>query len=132
MNSLRLVFIPLLFLGCSNKQRDVYDENNYALIKIDTDNNIIFRRTFVYKYDTARKFQIGYWNNGNILVKGFSLNGKMDGKIEMYQIDGNLMQIDSFSNGVKLSSKKYLAEDTTIKIFRNGKLEPFKSLDSLK
>ena len=90
------------------------------------------RRTFVYKYDTARKFQISYWDNGNILVKGFSLNGKMDGKIEMYQIDGNLMQIDSFSNGVKLSSKKYVAEDTTIKIFRNGKLEPFKSLDSLK
>ena len=120
------------FFGCSNKQRNVYDEKNYTLLKVDTDNNFIFRRTFVYKYDTARKFQIDYWDNGNILAKGFLNNGKVDGKIEMYQIDGSLMGIDSFSNGIKLYSKSYVAHDTNIKLFRKGKLESFTSLDSLK
>ena len=131
MKFLCVITFSLLLLGCSNKQRNVYDENDYTIIKVDTDNNIIFRRTFIYKYDTARKFQISYWDNGNILVKGFSYKNKLDGKIEMYLIDGNLMEIDSFSNGIKLYSKSYVAKDTTTKIFRNGKLEPFTSVDYL-
>ncbi|MEO6251911.1 MAG: hypothetical protein ABIO79_01285 [Ferruginibacter sp.] len=77
------------------------------------------------------KLQISYWDNGNILVKGFLHSGKLDGKIEMYQMDGSLMEIDSFSNGIKVYSKSYVEKDTTTKIFRNGKLEPFTSFDSL-
>jgi antitoxin component YwqK of YwqJK toxin-antitoxin module len=132
MNLLKLITFSLLFVGCSNKQRNVYDEKDYILLKVDTDNNIIFRKTFVYKYDTGRKFQISYWDNGNILVKGFLYNNKLDGKAQMYDMHGALTEIDSFSNGRKVYSKSYVPIDTTIKIFRNGKLEPFTTFDSLK
>lgn len=131
MGHIILLLVSLTFIGCQSKPLNVYDETNYTLIQTDTFQGILDRRIFVYKYDTSRKMQINYWDNGNILAKGFSHKQKLDGRFEMYYITGKLMQVDSFFDGNKISSIKNHNTDTSIKIFRNGKLEPFTSIDSV-
>ena len=54
----------------SNKEKvDVFNESDYTLVKTDSFKNIIVKRIFVYKSDTARKLTIEYWDNGNVMEK---------------------------------------------------------------
>ena len=68
------------------------------------------------------------------MSKAFSYKGKLDGRRLIYDIDGkSLLSVDSYSNGQKVTSARHFKSiDTTVKVFSNGKLEPFESLDSSK
>ena len=66
-----------------------------------------------------------YFYDGKLLANGFSFNGHLEGNLKIYDINENLMTIDSFHNSIKLSSKHFYPPDTSVKIFRSGKLEPF-------
>ena len=68
------------------------------------------------------------------MSKAFSYNGKLDGRRSIYDFDGrSLLAVDSYSNGQKVVPTKYFKPlDTTVKVFSNGKLESFESLDSLR
>ncbi len=125
------LLFTFIFLGCGKKSSDPYDPKNYILLKTDSFNNRIGMQYFVFKDDTSRKLQINYWDNGNLLSTGFTYRGKMDGKFEMYDFSGKIMVIDSFIEGKKVFEKTFYKKDTTVKIFRNGKSEPFNSIDSL-
>jgi hypothetical protein len=122
----------LYFLGCRNQPINFYDESNYILVRTDSSSNGLDRKLYVNKYDTAWKMLNNYFYDGKLLAKGFSYNGHIEGNLKVYDMNEKLMTIDSFHNGIKLSSKHFYSRDTSVKIFRNGKLEPFKSIDSLK
>lgn len=49
----------------------------------------------------------------------------------MYDYSGYQIALDSFYDGKKIISKIKPIVDTSLKIFNEGKLEPFKSIDSL-
>ncbi|MGG9960745.1 hypothetical protein [Ferruginibacter sp. SUN106] len=122
----------LVFFGCMNKHHNFYNESDYVLVKTDSFNGKVDRELYVYKYDSARKMLINYWDNGKVMGKGFSYKGQLDGSLNVYDMDGKLSATDSFSKGKKISSKEFFTPDTSVKIFRNGKMEPFTSIDSLK
>ncbi len=122
----------MVLFGCSDRKGDPYNEANYILLKKDSFDGIVNKRTFIYKYDSLRIMYIDYWDNGEILLKGFIYNGQPDGKFEAYDINGKLMRADSFDKGKKIYSRKFFIPDTSVKIFKNGKLERFTDLDSLK
>ena len=128
---LQYILIVLLF-SCSTKQKNVYDENNYIVEIIEKDGEILGKRILVNKFDSSRKLVISYWDNGSILAKSYLHKGKVDGKFEYYGMNGDLLLADSFHDGVKLYSKRFTENDTSVKIYRIGKLEPFTSIDSLK
>jgi hypothetical protein len=50
----------------------------------------------------------------------------------MYDHKGNLMEIDSFIDGKKVFEKFFYEKDTSVKLFKDGKIQEFKSIDSLK
>ena len=108
-----------------------YEQSNYILVKTDSFNGNIGTQYYVLKNDTSRKLQIDYWGDGKLMAKGFTHNGKMDGKFIMYDYKGNLMVIDSFVEGKKVFEKLFYEKDTTIKLFKNGKFQDFDNIDSL-
>jgi len=122
----------IFLLGCSSNGRNLYDESDYTLVKTDTDNGIVYRKDYVYKYDTAREMETEYWDNGRIMSKWFLYHKRLDGKSIKYDMQGKILAIDSFQNGTKIYSKEFFVPDTSVKIFKDGKLSPFKSADSLK
>ncbi len=117
--------------GCKQKVKNVYNEGDYILFNVDTFKGKVGTQFYVYKYDTARKLQVDYWDNGKIMAKGFTHNGKIDGWWTMYDYSGYPIALDSFHDGKKIISKIKPTVDTSLKIFNDGKLEPFKSIDSL-
>ena len=125
------LFLSAIFLGCNQNHRNVYNEADYTLVKIDTFNGKVGAQYFVYNYDTARKLRIYYWGDGKLMSKGFTNHGEIDGWLIMYDYTGNLMALDSFSDGKKILSKIKPRIDTSVKMFSNGKLVPFTSIDSL-
>ena len=125
------VFINAIFFGCSRNQKNVYNETDYALVKVDTFNGRTGSEYYNYKYDTSRKLQIDYWGDGKLMAKGFTHHGKIDGWRTLYDYTGKLMAIDSFNDGKKILSKIKTKVDTSVKMFSNGKLVPFTSIDSL-
>jgi len=132
MRILLLFFLPYL-ISCNSK-KGVYDEKDYLLAKTDSLNGIVGTQWFVYKYDSLRLLQVDHYGDGKLMSKAFSYNGKLDGRRLIYDIDGkSLLAVDSYSNGKKvIPTKHFKPLDTTVKVFSNGKLEPFESLDSLK
>jgi len=122
----------IILIGCRPNQRNVYDEADYALIKVDTFNGRVGTQYYLYKFDTSRKLQIDYWGDGKLMAKAFTYRGKVDGWWTMYDYTGKLMALDSFSVGKKILSKVQTPVDTSMKIFRNDKLEPITSIDSLR
>jgi len=130
MRKLLLSLLAFLCLSCSSKKRNPYDESDYVLVKTDSFEGMLDRKYFINKYDTTRLMINSYWNNGNILIKGFIYNGRRDGKLQNYNIDGTLLSEDSFFNGKNIYSRKYYLPDTSIKLFKDGKLLPSKYLDS--
>ena len=132
MKLIGLILLSAIMFGCNNDSKNLYDEYEYSLVNTDSSEGIVGTRYFIYNHDTARKMRINYWDNGKVLAKGFTYNGKLDGKLEIFDIGGNLMEVDSFNNGRKFYSKKYYTQDTSVKLFKNGKFEPFVSIDSIK
>jgi antitoxin component YwqK of YwqJK toxin-antitoxin module len=127
---LLLSFYCFIIFCCKGKQKNIYDEANYDLIKVDTLNGIVGTKFYRYRYDSSRKMQIDYWADGKLMAKTFSHYGKLDGKCIMYDTNGvTIMALDSFKDGVKSKSNSYYQEDTTMKIFRDGKLQP--AIDSI-
>ena len=131
MNRLFFLLLLLTSIGCGEKKKDPFNQSNYILVKTDSFKGNVGTQYLVYKYDTLRKLQIDYWGDGKLMAGSFFYNGKMDGEAVIYDYKGNLMAIDSFKNGVKVYEKLFFEKDTSIKLFKNGKLEEFKSLDSL-
>jgi|GEM_PF-2266188 len=122
----------IFLLGCSSNERNLYDESDYTLVKTETDNGIVYRKDYVYKHDTAREMKTEYWDNGRIMSKWFLYHKRLDGKSIKYDMQGKILAIDSFQNGIKVYSKEFFVSDTSVKIFKDGKLSSFKSADSLK
>jgi len=128
-----LLFLALFVFSCHSK-KDVFDEADYVLVKSDSLNGIVGTEWFVYKYDSLRMLQVDYYGDGKLMGKAFSYNGELDGRRVTYDFNGkSLLAVDSYSNGKKVIPTKYFKPvDTTVKVFSDGKLEPFTSLDSLK
>ncbi|GAB2819315.1 hypothetical protein [Ferruginibacter profundus] len=109
MKQLISVIILFIAFGCGNSNnhdpKSVFVESDYVLIKTDSIKNVVTKKTFAYKLDTARKLTIEYWDNGNKMQKEFSYKGQLDGRREMYDIDEKVMATDSFHNGEQISSK---------------------------
>ena len=131
MKQIVFLTVTCLFIGCTNEKPDPYDHSNYTLVKTDSLHGHVGTEYFVFKTDPLRKLQIDYWDNGKLLAIAFTYKGKMDGKSEMYDYTGNLLRIDSFSNGEKVFEKIFYDRDTTLRLFKNGKFQPFTSIDSL-
>ena len=122
---LRLIIFNSFFIffsGCSSNEKNVYDESNYALVRTETDDGIVYRKDYVYKYDPAREMKIEYWDNGRIMSKWFLYQKRLDGKSIKYDMQGKILAIDSFQNGTKVYSKDFFVPDTSVKIFKDGKL----------
>jgi hypothetical protein len=95
-------------ISCRAKHKNIYDEVYYDLIKVDTANGKVGTKFYTYRYDSSRKMQIDYWSNGKLMAKTFSHFGKLDGRCVMYDTNGiNIIVIDSFKDGVKVTSKQY-------------------------
>ena len=131
MKSFFFLLLLLLLVGCGEQKKDPFDQSNYIVVKTDSFKGNVGTQYLVYKYDTLRKLQIDYWGDGKLMARSFSYKGKMGGEAVLYDYKGNLMAIDSFKGGVKVYEKLFFEKDTSIKLFKNGKLEEFKSIDSL-
>src|SRR5882757_5085583 len=118
----------IIIVACKSNKRNVYKESDYTLFKIDSADGIIGTKFFSYNYDTNREMQIDYWNDGTIMAKGFTYKKHIDGELLMYDVDGKLSVIDSFKNGKQVYAKEFHIKDTTVLIFKNGKLSAFKNI----
>ena len=105
-----------------SKPKNVYNEKDYVLVKIDSFEGKIDKRTFIYKYDSTRKMKINYFFDGNILAKAFFHNNKLDGISEYYEEYGQLLAKDTFLDGVKVGSYFFKKMDTSIRLLKDGKL----------
>lgn len=126
-----LIILTLIFIACRVQKKNIYNESDYILIKVDSSDEHIDKRTFVYKYDAARKMVKNYFFTGELMAKSFAYGKYLEGPLEVYSYDGKLITIDSFSQGIKIFSKM-INPDTSVTLFNTGKLTPFTSLDSLK
>jgi len=122
------LFLIIAVLSCKHSNPNPYDQSNYMLVRTDSFEG----QYFINKNDTSRKLRIEYWDNGILLAKGYTHQGKRDGEFIMYDQNGNLMRIDSFIDGKKIFEKQFYKKDTSVKLFKDGKIEEFKSIDSLK
>ena len=127
------LFLYILFSECNHHCINVYNESDYILVRTDSSNKGLERKFYIYKYDSSRKMLVNYYYDGKILGKGFSYKGKLEGEVETFGYDGRLLGIDSFHNGIKISSKSSVIPDTLAKFFKNGTLQPLtkEDIDSL-
>ena len=117
-----LVFL-ILSQSCNSLKSDVFNEKNYLITKTDLFNGIVDKEIYTNKYDTSRKMTKYYFYNGRLMSKSFSNKMQFDGNFEVYSIDGKLITTDLYKNGQRVSTKRSKPLDTTISIFKNGKLE---------
>ena len=136
MKNLSIIFLLITLVSCNLQNNNPYDEHNYILIRTDSFNGAIDSKLYIHKNDTSRKLQFYYYDNSRLLSKGFTHHGKVDGKFEFYSYQGNLLQMDSFIDGKKIRTHSYVPPDTSIRIFKDGKLSPIDTskniLDQLK
>jgi hypothetical protein len=128
-----VILLLLLFSTGSIGQKNVYVESNYILVRVDSTNEGLDRKFFIYKYDTARKMVINYFFDGARLMKTYIFRNQLDGPCEMYFHSAELMQKDYYRNGRKLYTKTYYKTPDSGKLFKNGKQVPLtkKNIDSL-
>jgi hypothetical protein len=136
---LSITFLVCLF-GCKQPNRasknaahdaDVFDESNYKLVSVDSFQNKISTKYYINKYDPSWRREVQYWDNGKLMAKAYSHNGKVNGWFVTYDMYGKLMALDSFSDGNIVLRKINGPEDTSGKFFINGKLVPLINTDSL-
>ena len=120
-------FTVLVFLifsqSCDSLKSDVFNEKNYLLTKTDLFKGIVDREIYTNKYDTSRKMTKYYFDNGRLMSKSFSKKMQIDGNFEIYSMDGKLIMTHLYKDGQRVSTKRSKPLDTTITIFRNGKIE---------
>ena len=120
-------FTVLVFLifsqSCDSLNSDVFNEKNYLITRTDFFKGIVDREIYTNKYDTSRKMTKYYFDNGRLMSKSFSNKMQIDGNFEVFSMDGKLITTDLYKNGQRVSTKRSKPLDTTITIFRNGKLE---------
>ena len=119
-----------VFFSCNVQTKNIYDESDYILFKVDSSYGSIDKKTYVYKYDTTRKMVKNFYFNGSLMAKSFQYGKYLEGRLETYSYQGKLIGFDSFYHGKRIF-EKVISPDTSVKIFNNGKLIPFTSLDSL-
>lgn len=73
--------------------------------------------------------QVNYYYDGAILGRCFFYKGILEGNLETFGAEGRLIAVDSFHNGIKVSSRSFNSPDATTKFFSNGKLRPLKAGD---
>ena len=123
LKSFTILLFLMLSQSCDSLKSDVYNEKNYLITKTDFFKGIVDREIYTNKYDTSRKMTKYYFDNGRLMSKSFSNKMQIDGNFEVYSIDGKLITTDLYKNGQRVSTKRSKPLDTTISIFRNGKLE---------
>ena len=135
MGKIILVIIVILIGNSSYGQTNqgVFKISDYVLVRTDSSSRGLDRKFYVYRYDTARIMEVSYYYDGTILGIGFSYKGKLEGNLETFNTEGRPIAIDSFHNGIKVSSRSFHSPNTTTKFFSNGKIRPIKDgdLDSL-
>lgn len=114
MRLIIIAFFILHFWGCRNPSNNFYEESNYILVKTDSSTEGLDRKLYVNKYDTAWKMLINYYYDGKLLAKGFSYRGHQEGNLKLYDSEEKLTAIDSFHNGIKISSKSFIKIDTSV------------------
>ena len=123
LKSFTILLFLMLSQSCDSLKSDVYNEKNYLITKTDFFKGIVDREIYTNKYDTSRKMTKYYFDNGRLMSKSFSNKMQIDGNFEVYSIDEKLITTDLYKNGQRVSTKRSKPLDTTISIFRNGKLE---------
>lgn len=58
-----------------------------------------------YKNGVAEGLYVEYFFNGKVFKKGTIKNQKINGKVEVYDVTGNLMQIEIWEDGVKIDTQ---------------------------
>ena len=125
--AISVILIGLFSYGQTNQ--DIYKLSDYILVRTDSSSLGLERKLYIYRYDTARRMQVDYYYDGTILGRGFSYKGKLEGNLEIFGAKGKPIAIDSFHNGVKISSRSLIPIDTSAKFFSNGILRPLKTGD---
>ena len=120
--TLSIILIGLSSYGQTNQ--DVFKLSDYVLVRTDSSSRGLERKLYIYRYDTARIMQVHYYYDGTILGRGFSYKGKQEGNLEIFDAKGKRFAIDSFHDGVKVSSRMLIPIDTSAKFFSNGILRP--------
>ena len=123
LKSFTILLFLMLSQSCDSLKSDVFNEKNYLITKTDFFKGIVDREIYTNKYDTSRKMTKYYFDNGRLMSKSFSNKMQIDGNFEVFSMDGKLITTDLYKNGQRVSTKRSKPLDTTITIFRNGKLE---------
>lgn len=75
--------------------------------------------------DTSRRFFVYYWDNGNVLFKGY-MKGKMrDGTWHHFYSNGKISKIEKFSNNLKVGSTSFFDKSgrkVKEEVYESGKL----------
>jgi antitoxin component YwqK of YwqJK toxin-antitoxin module len=119
-----LIFIvSIIYQSCNSVKNDFFNEKDYVITKTEFFEGHIDKEIYTNKNDTSRKMKKYYHGNGVLMAKCFTNKMKTDGEFEIFSIDGKIIMTHLYKDGVKLSTKRSKPIDTTITIFRNGKLE---------
>lgn len=121
------------FPSYGQTNHEIFKLSDYVLARTDSSSRGLEKKLYIYKYDTARRMRVYYFYDGTVLARSFWYKGKLEGNLEIFSAKGQPIAIDSFHNGVKVSSRSIIPIDTSTKFFSNGKLRPLKAgdIDSL-
>jgi len=126
-----ILAISVILIGLSSygqTNRDVFKISDYVLVRTDSSSEGLDRKLYVYRYDAARIMEVNYFYDGAILGRCFFYKGKLEGNLEIFGEKGELIAIDSFQNGIKVSSRSFNSPDAKTNFFSNGKLRPLTQL----
>ena len=123
LKSFTILLFLMLSQSCDSLKSDVFNEKNYLITRTDFFKGIVDREIYTNKYDTSRKMTKYYFDNGRLMSKSFSNKMHIDGNFEIYSMDGKLTMTHLYKDGQRVSTKRSKPLDTTLTIFRNGKLE---------
>jgi len=127
-----ILVISVILVGLSSygqTNQDVFKISDYVLVRTDSSSEGLERKLYVYRYDAARIMEVNYYYDGAILGRCFFYKGKLEGNLETFGAEGRLIAIDSFHNGIKVSSRSFNSPNTITNFFSNGKLRPLKDGD---
>jgi hypothetical protein len=127
-----IVAISLILIGCRSygqSNDSVFQVSNYFLVRTDSSSLGLDRKFYVYRYDPLRRMVENFFYDGKILGRAFYYKGKLEGTVETFGVEGRPLGIDSFHNGVRISSKSFRYGDSGAMFFFHGKLRPLKDGD---
>ena len=133
MKRYKFIIVIIILFSCK-EDKNVYDEKDYLLLKVDSSENKIDSKILVYKFDTSRKIVLLYWDNGKVMSRGCFKDKMRDGINEHFYIYGNLQTSELYSNGIKEGLQSSYYPNSKLKSIENytdGKLITVKTFDSL-